>query len=149
MLIAAVLVTVHLLALLTCIVFLAGRSALLRPEVGEARRSFGPLLRRLDRIYWAALLTLGASGILLILFGPYGPAYYGRNILLVLMAAGWLALLLQAAFATHRLGKIMDGAIGTDEAAFERSRSSLMAEGHLFGLIVIFGAFLAMGYGRL
>jgi uncharacterized membrane protein len=144
---AAVLVLLHLLALLTAVVFLVARSALLRRELGETRRALVAVLRRLDRIYWAALLALGLTGFLLVFYGPYGPAFYGRNVLLALMSLGWLALLVQAAFTTHRLRVLDRGSIAADETTFDRLRSSLMAQGHLMALVVIFGVFLAFGYG--
>jgi uncharacterized membrane protein len=144
---AAVLVLLHLLALLTAVVFLVARSALLRRELGETRRALVAVLRRLDRIYWAALLALGLTGFLLVFYGPYGPAFYGRNVLLALMSLGWLALLVQAAFTTRRLRVLDRGSIAADETTFDRLRSSLMAQGHLMALVVIFGVFLAFGYG--
>jgi uncharacterized membrane protein len=144
---AAVLVLLHLLALLTAVVFLVARSALLRRELGETRRALVAVLRRLDRIYWAALLALGLTGFLLVFYGPYGPAFYGRNVLLALMSLGWLALLVQAAFTTRRLRLLDRGSIAADETTFDRLRSSLMAQGHLMALVVIFGVFLAFGYG--
>ncbi len=147
MLAAAVLVLLHLLALLTAVVFLVARSALLRRELGETRRALVAVLRRLDRIYWAALLALGLTGFLLVFYGPYGPAFYGRNVLLALMSLGWLALLVQAAFTTRRLRVLDRGSIAADETTFDRLRSSLMAQGHLMALVVIFGVFLAFGYG--
>lgn len=147
MLAAAVLVLLHLLALLTAVVFLVARSALLRRELGETRRALVAVLRRLDRIYWAALLALGLTGFLLVFYGPYGPAFYGRNVLLALMSLGWLALLVQAAFTTRRLRLLDRGSIAADETTFDRLRSSLMAQGHLMALVVIFGVFLAFGYG--
>ncbi len=144
---AAALVALHLLALLSCIVFLAGRSALLRPELGEARRALGPVLRRLDRVYWVALLTLGATGGLLVFLGPYGPAFYSQDILLGLMALGWLAVVVQAVLASRRLGRLIREEPPVDEGAFSRLRSSLMAQGHIMGLVALFGVFLAFGYG--
>lgn len=143
----AVLVSFHLLALLAALVFLASRSALLRPEARAAREAILPALRRLDRIYWAALLTLGLSGLLLVLFGPGGAAYYGKNILFTLMALGWLVLVLLAGLSSRRLaGLAAEGAQAPDRA-FARLRSSLMGQGHLMGVIVILGVFLAFGYG--
>jgi uncharacterized membrane protein len=146
-LVSATLVTLHVLAVLTTAVFLAARSALLRPEVGERRAALLPVLRRLDRITWAALLALGLTGFLLVGYGPYGPAFYGRNLLLTLMALGWIALLVQAAFASRRLGRLARGESTAAPQAFDRLRSSLMAQGHLLALIVVVGVFLSLGYG--
>lgn len=145
----AILAYLHLLAILTAVVFLTSEAALCRMEWMNAqvvRR-----LRAIDRIYWIAMAAIAVTGVARWLLGSKGVAWYAGNWLLwskvVLFAAmAGMSVAPTRAFAAWNGRLQRDGTL-PGEADVTRARRMVLRAGHVLPLIPLPAVFLARGFG--
>jgi putative membrane protein len=145
----AILSYLHLLAILTAVVFITSEAALCRMEWMNAavvRR-----LRTVDRIYWIAVAAIALTGLLRWMLGSKGVGWYASNwllwakvVLFALMAA--LSVPASRAFAAWNQRLERDGVLPV-EAEVTRARRMVMRAGHVLPLIPLPAVFLARGFG--
>ncbi|MEH3085375.1 MAG: DUF2214 family protein [Xylophilus ampelinus] len=145
----SVLAYLHLLAILTMVVFLASEAALCRGEWLNAQAV--ARLARVDTLYGIAALAVLATGAARIAWGIKGPGHYGGNWLLHLKV-GLFALVGLASIRPTltfrrwarelRAGGPLPGA-----DAVRATRRLVMLQAHLVPLIPLAATFLARGFG--
>jgi putative membrane protein len=146
----AILAYLHLLAILTMVVFMASEAALCRVE--WLNRAVVERLARVDRVYGFAALAVLATGIARTWWGVKGTAWYWTNPLLHLKLGLFILIGLISIFPTRsymRWGRSLraSGALPL-EADIRRTRRLVMIEAHLLALIPLAAVFLARGFGK-
>lgn len=145
----ALLSYLHLLAILTAVVFLTSEAALCRPGWLNAN-----VVRRLvavDRIYLVALAAIFVTGLLRIHLGAKGAGWYWSNwllhakLVLFLVMVG-LAVPVARGWRRWRARLEADGAL-PGEAEMTRMRKLVMVQAHMLPVILLFAVFLARGAG--
>ena len=144
----AVLAALHLLAILTLVVFLSSQAALCRPEWMNAavvRR-----LARLDIIYGVAAGLLLLSGIARVLWGIKGMGWYlGQPMLHLKVTLFVLAALLsiKPSIDFRRWAKALqaDGSLPAEDAV-RRTRRWIMWQAHLIPVIAVIAVFWSRGW---
>lgn len=143
----AILASLHLVAILTAVVFLSSEAALCRAEWMNAavvRR-----LARLDMIYGLAALALLLTGIARIVWGAKGMTWYVSQplfhlkMLLFFVAA---ILSLRPTFTIRKWLKALDEA-GTlpQPEAVRAVRTWIMVQAHIIPVIAVIAVFWARG----
>lgn len=143
----AILASLHIVAILTAVVFLSSEAALCRAEwMSEAvvRR-----LARLDMIYGLAALALLLSGIARIVWGAKGMTWYVSQPLFhlkMLLFFGAALLSLRPTFAIRRWLKTLaaDGSLPAPEAV-RAVRTWIMVQSHIIPVIAVVAVFWARG----
>lgn len=147
MTIEALLASLHLLAILTLVVFLSSEAALCRAEwlnAAVVRR-----LAQLDMIYGLVALGLLATGVARIIWGAKGltwyvsqPLFYVKMALFFIMAL----LSLRSSFAIRKWLKALNVA-GTlpQPASVQWVRKWLMVQAHLIPVMAVLSVFWARG----
>ena len=145
----AILQYLHVLAILTVVVFLTSEAALCRPEWLNAK--VVERLGTVDRIYWIAMGAVLVTGLVRVVWGAKPPSYYAHNwllhakvLLFVLMAV--LSVGASRGMARWRQALREQGAL-PDETEIRRVRKLVMRAGHVLPLIPLPAAFLARGFG--
>lgn len=143
----AVLASVHLLAILTLVVFLTSQAALCRMEWMNA--AVVQRLAKLDMIYGMAAIVLLLSGIARLVWGVKGVGGYVASPLFHLkMTLFVIAVLLslKPTFTFRRWKKALD-ATGQLPVAEEikQTRKWVMWQGHLIPVIAVIAVFWARG----
>jgi putative membrane protein len=146
----AILAYLHLLAILTMVVFVASEAALCRVE--WLNRAVVERLAKVDRVYGIAALAVLATGIARTWWGVKGTAWYWTNPLLHLKLGLFILIGLISIFPTRsylRWRKTVraTGALPL-EAEIRKARKLVMIEAHLLALIPLAAVFLARGFGR-
>jgi putative membrane protein len=144
------LAAIHLLALLTLVVFLSSSTALCQSQWLN-----GPALERLARlqqIYRYTLLALLLSGLARALWGLKGAAWYWSSPLLHLKLTLLLVVLLlaiQPALAIARWQRDWRQHASLPAAAqVQHTRRLLMWQAHLIPLVALLGVAFARGWGH-
>jgi len=147
----AILAAVHLLAILTAVVFVTSETAICRGEWMNAK-----VVNRLvtvDRIYLIGLAAVLASGLARIQWGMKGDAWYWGNWLLHLKLTLFVvvALLAIRPARMYRAWQRQLAATGAlpGEAEVRSARRQVMVAAHLIALVPVAGAFLARGFGAI
>lgn len=143
----ALLASLHLLAILTMVVFLSSEAALCRSEwMNEAvvRR-----LAKLDMIYGLAALALLLTGIARIFWGTKGLTWYVSQPLFyvkMLLFFGMAILSLRPTFALRKWLKALNltGTLPQPEAV-RWVRQWLMVQAHVIPVIAVIAVFWARG----
>lgn len=143
----AILASLHLVAMLTAVVFISSEAALCRVEwMNEAvvRR-----LAKLDMIYGAALLALLLTGVARMMWGTKGLAWYVSQPLFhvkMLLFFGLLMVSLRPTFAIRRWVKAL-GVAGTlpQMDSVRTVRKWIMVQAHLIPVIAVIAVFWARG----
>lgn len=143
----ALLASLHLLAILTLVVFLSSEAALCRGEWMNAavvRR-----LARLDMIYGITALVLLLTGIARLVWGVKGLTWYVSQPLFHLkMLLFFVAALmsLRPTLAIRRWLKALntDGALPGEEAV-RKVRAWIMVQAHIIPVIAVVAAYWARG----
>jgi putative membrane protein len=144
----AVLAYLHILAILTMVVFLASEAALLRPEWFNA--AVVERLARVDAIYGGASAIVLATGLARVFLGAKGASYYWGHPLLwvklgLFVAVGLLSIRPTLAFARWRRELRATGAVpGAD--AVRGIRKRVMVQAHIIPFIPLAAVFLARGF---
>jgi putative membrane protein len=143
----AILASLHLLALLTLVVFLTSQAALCRVEWMNA--AVVQRLARLDMIYGMAAVILLLTGLARLFWGVKGPATYVASplfhIKMTLFVLVFL-LSLKPTFTFRRWKKALDAG-GQLPAAAEiaQTRKWVMWQGHVIPVIAVIAIFWARG----
>ena len=144
----AILAYLHLLAILTMVVFIASEAALCRIEWLNAK--VVERLVRLDAIYAGAAVAVLATGVARTIWGVKGTAWYWTNPLLHIKLTLFMVLALLAIGPTRsylrwRKRLRADGTLPT-EAEVRKTRKLVMIEAHLIALVPLAAVFLARGF---
>ena len=146
----AILAYLHLLAILTMVVFVASEAALCRVQWLNA--AVVERLARVDRIYGFAALAVLATGLARTLLGVKGSAWYWSNPLLhmkltLFVVVGLISIFPTLAFLRWRKALRADGSL-PDEAQIAKTRRLVMVQAHILAVIPLLAVFLARGYGK-
>lgn len=144
----AILAYLHIVAILTLVVFLASEAALLRPEWFNA--AVVERLARVDAIYGMASLLVLATGLVRVFWGAKGASYYGHNPLFwakfgLFAVIGLMSIKPTITFIGWRRELRATGALPGAEAV-RAMRKRVMAQAHIVPLIPLAAVFLARGY---
>ena len=146
----AILSYLHLLAILTMVVFVASEAALCRVQWLNA--AVVERLAKVDRIYGIAALAVLATGVTRTLLGVKGTAWYWSNPLLhmkltLFVVVGVISIFPTLAFLRWRKALRADGSL-PDEAQIAKTRRLVMVQAHIIAVIPLLAVFLARGYGK-
>jgi putative membrane protein len=145
----AILAYIHLLAILTLVVFISSEAALCRSEWMNAR--VVQRLARVDTIYGIAAGLVLLSGLARTYWGVKGGAWYWSNGLLHLklgmfVAVGLLSIKPTVMFRRWNKALKATGAL-PDDAQVRDARKWVMIQAHIIALIPLAAVFLARGFG--
>ncbi|MFC5607104.1 DUF2214 family protein [Variovorax soli] len=146
----AILAYVHLLAILTMVVFISSEAALCRVE--WINKAVVERLARVDAIYGMAALVVLATGIARTVWGVKGPAWYWTNPLLhvkltLFIIVGLMSIVPTMTYLRWRKQLRAGGALPAD-AEVRKTRKLVMIQAHILVLIPLFAVFLARGFGK-
>lgn len=145
----AILAYLHLLAILTMVVFIASEAALCRVEWLNA--AVVERLAKVDRIYGIAAVAVIATGVARTWWGMKGTAWYWTNPLLHLKLTLFVIVGLISIFPTMRYLRWRKALRATGalpaEAEVRKTRKLVMIQAHLIALIPLAAVFLARGFG--
>lgn len=146
----AILAYLHLLAILTMVVFVTSEAALCRAAWLNA--AVVERLATVDRIYGIAAVAVLATGIARTVWGVKGSAWYWGNPLLhvkltLFVVAGLLSIVPTLRFLRWRKALRAGGAL-PPETEIAGTRRLIMVQAHLIALIPLAAVFLARGFGR-
>jgi len=149
MVLESLLAYLHLLAILTMVVFLASEAALCRGEWLNA-----PVVARLakvDLVYGIAAVAVLATGVARIVWGIKGPGYYGGNWLLHLkvglfVLVGLVSIRPTLTFRRWARSAQAGGPLPTTDEV-RATRRLVMLQAHVVPLIPLAATFLARGFG--
>lgn len=144
----AVLAAIHLVAILTLVVFLSSEAALCRPEWMNAavvRR-----LSRLDLIYGIAAGVLLLSGVARVVWGAKGMGWYVSQPLFHLkvtlfVLAALMSIKPSLDFRRWLKNLNVDGSLPPEDAV-RRTRRWIMWQSHLIPVIAVIAVFWARGW---
>lgn len=144
----AILAYLHLLAILTMVVFIASEAALCRVEWLNAK--VVERLVRLDAIYAGAAVAVLATGVARTVWGVKGTAWYWTNPLLHIKLTLFVVVALLSIGPTRsylrwRKRLRADGTLPS-EAEVRKTRKLVMIEAHLIALVPLAAVFLARGF---
>ena len=145
----AILAYIHILAILTLVVFISSEAAICRTEWMNAR--VVERLVRVDMIYGIAAVLVLASGLARTYWGIKGGAWYWTNWLLHLKLGMFVVVALMSIKPTlmYRRWRRELAATGAlpGEAQVRDARKWVMIQAHLIALIPVAAVFLARGFG--
>jgi len=144
----AVIASLHLLAILTLVVFLSSQAALCRMEWLNA--AVVERLVRLDIIYQTTAAVLLASGLARIFWGIKGASWYATQPMLHIKVTLFVVMLLLSispslAFRRWRRNLRANGALpGADEV--NKARRLVMVQSHVLPVVAVIAVFWARGW---
>lgn len=146
----AILAYVHLLAILTMVVFISSEAALCRVE--WMNKAVVERLARVDAIYGMAAILVLATGIARTVWGVKGSAWYWTNPLLhvkltLFIVVGLMSIVPTMTYLRWRKQLRAGGALPAD-AEVRKTRKLVMIQAHILVLIPLFAVFLARGFGK-
>ena len=146
----AILAYLHLLAILTMVVFVASEAALCRVEWLNA--AVVERLAKIDMVYGIAALTVLATGIARTVWGVKGTAWYWTNPLLHVKLTLFIVIGVMSIFPTLRYLRWRKTLRATGalpaEAEIRKTRKLVMVQAHLLAVIPLVAVFLARGFGK-
>jgi putative membrane protein len=145
----AILAYLHLLAILTLVVFMSSEAALCRIEWLNA--AVVERLVKVDRVYGVSGMAVLATGVARTWWGIKGTAWYWTNPLLHVKLALFVVVCVLSIFPTltylrWRKALRASGALPA-AAELSKTRRLVMIEAHLIVLIPLVAVFLARGFG--
>ena len=144
----AFLAAIHLVALLTMVVFLSSEAALCRSEWMNA--AVVQRLGRLDMIYGIAALAVLATGLARVFLGAKGASWYVSQPLFHLkMTLFVVAVLLSfkpTAVFRRWLRQLRDNGVLPAAAEVQSTRKWVMWQAHLIPVIAVVAVFFARGW---
>ncbi len=140
----------HILAILTMVVFMGSEAALCRVQWLNA--AVVERLVLIDTIYGVSAAAVLLTGVARIVWGAKGSAWYWGNPLLHVKLALFVVIAVLSirpalTFSRWRKALRATGAL-PDEAQIVRTRKQVMWQAHLLPLIPLAAVFLARGFGR-
>ena len=146
----AILAYLHLLAILTMVVFIASEAALCRVEWLNA--AVVERLAKVDRVYGIAAVAVIATGVARSWWGVKGTAWYWTNPLLHLKLTLFVIVGLISIFPTLRYLRWRQALRTTGalpaEAEIRKTRKLVMIQAHIIAVIPLAAVFLARGFGK-
>jgi len=146
----AILAYLHLLAILTMVVFIASEAALCRVQWLNA--AVVERLTRVDMIYGIAAIAVLATGIARTWWGVKGTAWYWTNPLLHVKLGLFIIVGVLSIFPTLTFFRWRKTLRSTGKLPFEgdikMTRRLVMLQAHLIALIPLVAVFLARGFGK-
>jgi putative membrane protein len=146
----AILAYLHLLAILTMVVFIASEAALCRVEWLNA--AVVERLAKVDLVYGIAAVAVLATGVARTWWGMKGTAWYWTNPLLHIKLTLFIVIGIVSIFPTltyirWRKTVRASGALPA-EAEIRKTRKLVMVQAHLLAVIPLVAVFLARGFGK-
>ncbi|CAN5710435.1 DUF2214 family protein [soil metagenome] len=146
----AILAYLHLLAILTMVVFIASEAALCRVQWLNA--AVVERLAKVDMIYGIAAIAVLATGIARTWWGVKGTAWYWTNPLLhvklgLFIIVGVLSIFPTLTYFRWRKTLRSIGKLPVEDD-INKSRRLVMMQAHLIALIPLVAVFLARGFGK-
>jgi putative membrane protein len=145
----AILQYLHLLAILTVVVFISSEAALCRPE--WMNPAVVERLVKVDRVYGIAALAILLTGGLRVWLSPKGADWYLHNWLLhakigLFVLVGVMSIAPTLRFLRWRKNLRASGALPTPDEV-RRARKLVMVQAHIVAVIPLLAVFLARGFG--
>lgn len=150
MLTDALLLYLHLSAMLGLAVFLTAKTSQMRPDALDAAAL--PRLRRLDAWVWISFAAVLASGLALIFWGSKGPYWLLHNPLLWAKAV-FLALMAAMSWPSTRRLRFwhhqsqQNAGWQLANATVRKERRWLMAQSHVMVVIPLLATLMSHGFG--
>ncbi|RZL94191.1 MAG: DUF2214 family protein [Variovorax sp.] len=146
----AILAYLHLLAILTMVVFIASEAALCRVEWLNA--AVVERLAKVDLVYGIAAVAVLATGVARTWWGMKGTAWYWTNPLLhikltLFIVIGVVSIFPTLTYIRWRKTVRASGALPA-EAEIRKTRKLVMVQAHLLAVIPLVAVFLARGFGK-
>jgi putative membrane protein len=146
----AILAYLHLVAILTLVVFMSSEAALCRVEWMNAK--VVERLGKVDLIYGIAAGVVLLTGIARTWWGVKGTGWYWTNPLLhtklaLFVVIGLMSIKPTMMFSRWRKELKVTGALPADDQV-RLARKWVMAQAHLLVLIPLAAVFLARGFGK-
>lgn len=144
----ALLASLHLLAVLTLVVFLSSQAALCRAEWLNA--AVIERLVRLDQICRVVMLAVLVTGLVRVFWGIKGQSWYASQPLLHLKGTLWVAVWLLSvpsarAFRRWR-GQWHQCSVLPPAAEIQKARWWVMVQAHLLPIVAVLAVFWARGW---
>lgn len=146
----AILAYLHLLAILTMVVFIASEAALCR--VAWINPAVVERLARVDMVYGIAAVAVVLTGVARTWWGIKGTAWYWTNPLLHLkltlfIIVGVISIFPTLTYLRWRKTLRATGALPA-EAEIRKTRKLVMVQAHIIAVIPLAAVFLARGFGK-
>lgn len=146
----AILAYLHLLAILTMVVFISSEAALCRVQWLNA--AVVERLAKIDRVYGIAALAVIATGVARTVWGIKGTAWYWTNPLLhakltLVVVIAVISIFPTLTFIRWRKALRNNGAL-PGETEIRKTRKLVMVQAHLLAFIPLVAVFLARGFGK-
>jgi putative membrane protein len=146
----AILAYLHLLAILTMVVFVSSEAALCRVQWLNA--AVVERLAKVDRVYGIAAIMVLATGVARTVWGVKGTSWYWTNPLLhvkltLFIIVGVISIFPTLTYVRWRKALRATGALPA-EADIRKTRKLVMVQAHLIALIPLVAVFLARGFGK-
>jgi len=146
----AILAYLHLLAILTMVVFISSEAALCRVQWLNA--AVVERLAKVDLVYGIAAIMVLATGVARTVWGVKGTSWYWTNPLLhvkltLFIIVGVISIFPTMTYFRWRKALRATGALPA-EADILKTRKLVMIQAHLIALIPLVAVFLARGFGK-
>jgi putative membrane protein len=146
----AILAYLHLLAILTMVVFISSEAALCRVQWLNA--AVVERLAKVDLVYGIAAIMVLATGVARTVWGVKGTSWYWTNPLLhvkltLFIVVGVISIFPTLTYVRWRKALRATGALPA-EADIRKTRKLVMVQAHLIALIPLVAVFLARGFGK-
>jgi len=146
----AILAYLHLLAILTMVVFVSSEAALCRVQWLNA--AVVERLAKVDRVYGIAAIMVLATGVARTVWGVKGTSWYWTNPLLhvkltLFIVVGVISIFPTLTYLRWRKTLRATGNLPA-EAEIQKTRKLVMVQAHLIALIPLVAVFLARGFGK-
>ena len=146
----AILAYLHLLAILTMVVFISSEAALCRVQWLNA--AVVERLAKIDRVYGIAALAVIATGVARTVWGIKGAAWYWSNPLLhvkltLVVVIAVISIFPTLTFIRWRKALRANGAL-PGEAEIRKTRKLVMVQAHLIAIVPLVAVFFARGFGK-
>ena len=145
----AILAYLHILAILTMVVFISSEAALCRVEWMNA--AVVERLARVDMIYGISAMVVLATGVARTWWGIKGTAWYWSNPLLHLKLGLFIIVGMISIFPTLTYLRwrkaLRSGGTLPSEAEVRKTRRLVMIQAHIIAVIPLVAVFFARGFG--
>jgi len=146
----AILAYLHLLAILTMVVFISSEAALCRVQWLNA--AVVERLAKIDLVYGIAAIMVLATGVARTVWGVKGTAWYWTNPLLHVKLTLFIVIGIVSIFPTMTYLRwrkaLRAGGSVPSEGEIKNTRKLVMVQAHLIALIPLVAVFLARGFGK-
>ena len=146
----AILAYLHLLAILTMVVFISSEAALCRVQWLNA--AVVERLAKIDLVYGIAAIMVLATGVARTVWGVKGTAWYWTNPLLHVKLTLFIVIGIVSIFPTMTYLRwrkaLRAGGSVPSEGEIKKTRKLVMVQAHLIALIPLVAVFLARGFGK-